>query len=90
LAADRVYWELLLLPILWCVVTGATLWTMESPDAFVVPLAALLGVAFAVWKARTRRQSNRVMSGAPGHPVEGSRESQQGPRCAGNDGGAGD
>jgi len=58
MAADRIFWELLVLPVIWCALTGLTLWTMESPDAFVVPLAALLGVALAIWKGRTQRQSN--------------------------------
>ena len=29
------------IPILWCALSGAVLWTMDSPDAFVVPAAAL-------------------------------------------------
>ncbi|MBP2312823.1 DUF6064 family protein [Azospirillum soli] len=45
LAADRVRWELLAVPLLWCLFSGATLWTMEAPDAWVMPLAAGLTVA---------------------------------------------
>lgn len=33
---------LLLVPMLWCAVSGATLWAMKSPDALVLPLVALL------------------------------------------------
>lgn len=39
-AAPR--WPLLFAPVLWCAVTGATLWAMEAPDALVSPAAALL------------------------------------------------
>lgn len=46
-AGVRPYWMLFPIPVIWCVVSGATLWTMESPD-FVIPLlAALLAVAGA-------------------------------------------
>jgi len=68
LAADRVFWGLLVLPVIWCMVSGATLWTMEAPDAFVVPLAALLGVALAIWKGRTTAQS--VMPSEARHLVD--------------------
>lgn len=33
LLAARAAWPLFLLPLLWCVVTSATLWTLEAPDA---------------------------------------------------------
>ncbi|RZT91888.1 DUF6064 family protein [Rivibacter subsaxonicus] len=32
------------IPLLWCAVSGATLWTMRAPDAVVMPLAALVAV----------------------------------------------
>ena len=55
LAADRPRWHLLALPLLWCAISGLTLWTMESPEASVVPgLAALAGV-LAAWKALAHR-----------------------------------
>jgi hypothetical protein len=65
LAVDRVCWELLVLPAIWCALTGATLWTMQSPDAFVVPLAALLGVAFAAWKGCTSAPTTEGGSDGP-------------------------
>lgn len=49
----RVPWLLLAIPLAWCAVTGLTLWTMEAPDAFVAPLAALVVLALAAWKARS-------------------------------------
>ncbi len=50
LMAGRVPWALMVLPLLWCTVTGATLWTMAAPDALVTPLAALAAVVLALWK----------------------------------------
>jgi hypothetical protein len=41
LAANRVFWELLAIPLLWCALSGVLQWTMESPDALVMPLAGL-------------------------------------------------
>jgi len=54
LAADRVRWELLIIPLLWCVISGATLWAMEAPDAWIMPSAAAIAVGAAMWKARAR------------------------------------
>jgi hypothetical protein len=61
LAADRVPWTLMILPLLWCVVTGGTLWTMQAPDASVTPLAALLATSLLMCKAviRSRGDSSR-------------------------------
>src|SRR5215510_6292233 len=42
IAAVRTHWELLVVPLLWCAISGATLWAMQSPDALLAPAAALL------------------------------------------------
>ncbi len=55
LAADRPRWHLLALPLLWCAISGLTLWTMESPEAPVVPVLAGLAGALAGWKALAHR-----------------------------------
>jgi hypothetical protein len=55
-AADRTRWELLVVPLTWCAVGGATLWTMQSPDALLMPAAALLALVLAGWKAIARRR----------------------------------
>jgi hypothetical protein len=62
LAANRVRWELLLVPLAWCAVTGATLWAMGAPDALVMPLAGLLVLALSVWRGRSmaRAVRNRI------------------------------
>jgi hypothetical protein len=56
LAADRIRFELLVVPLLWCVVTGATLWTMGAPDAFVMPAAGFLTLALALDKGLALRR----------------------------------
>jgi hypothetical protein len=47
-------WGLLAVPILWCLVSGATLLAMGSPEAWVVLVAALLAVAPSAWPGRSR------------------------------------
>jgi Family of unknown function (DUF6064) len=50
-AADRVRWELLVIPILWCAITGATLWTMGAPEALLMPLAGLSTLILAAYRS---------------------------------------
>lgn len=57
LAAERPRWSLLALPLLWCLLSGATLWTMEAPDAWILPLAALIAFLLAASKTHARRSS---------------------------------
>ena len=52
LASNRIGWVLLPIPLIWCGISGATLWAMEAPDALIMPLAALLTLTLAIWKAR--------------------------------------
>jgi hypothetical protein len=40
-------WLLLPIPILWCLVSGATAWAMHSADAALMPIVALLALAIA-------------------------------------------
>lgn len=47
LTGTRSFWVLGLIPILWCLISGATLWAMESPDFFVAPGLALLAALLA-------------------------------------------
>jgi len=54
LATNRVAWELLLIPIIWCAVSGTTLWAMESPDALLMPFVALVVLFLAGWRTRSR------------------------------------
>lgn len=54
-ADDRPRWSLLVVPLVWCLVSGATLWTMSAPDAWVPPLAAALSLLIVLRKTRRRR-----------------------------------
>jgi hypothetical protein len=56
LAAERTRWKLLVIPLLWCAISSATLWTMQSPDALVMPAVALLAAILAGWKGRRVEQ----------------------------------
>jgi hypothetical protein len=55
LAQGRARGLLMVIPCLWCAVTGATLWTMESAEFFVAPLAALAAVGTALLRRRPER-----------------------------------
>jgi hypothetical protein len=50
LTAGRTRWELLAVPVLWCVISGTTLWALHSTEAWAPPLAALLVLAASIWK----------------------------------------
>lgn len=52
LTAQRPSWTLMILPLLWCAVTGATLSTMGAADAFVAPLLALAAIVLALINRR--------------------------------------
>ena len=57
LAAGRVRWDLLAVPVAWCVISGATLLAMKARDAWIPLLAAALAVTLAVGKARSHRRA---------------------------------
>jgi hypothetical protein len=51
---------LMIIPLIWCVLSGATLWTMNAPDAWVMLVAALGVVCLAICRtvlARGRKQN---------------------------------
>lgn len=56
LAADRIRWELFIVPVLWCAITGATLWIMKSPEALLMPLIGLLALLLGAHKSLTPRR----------------------------------
>lgn len=62
LAGPRPAWALFPIPVAWCLLSGTTLWAMESPDFAVVPLAALLAVFLAVGEALMNAWSKRSSS----------------------------
>lgn len=48
LCGVRPQWWLLPIPIAWCLISGATLWAMDSPDFVLAPLGALLAIGIYV------------------------------------------
>jgi hypothetical protein len=48
---------LLVIPLLWCLVTGATLWAMGAPDAWLMPVLGLLVVGKVMWRKSGERQA---------------------------------
>lgn len=61
-ANGRVFWGLLAVPLVWCAISGATLWTMGSPDALVPVLEAGAVVAVAIWKSWTAARARTSAS----------------------------
>jgi hypothetical protein len=57
LATGRVRWELMVLPLFWCAISGATLLSMKAPDAWIPFAATVLIVLLAAWTALARRRS---------------------------------
>jgi hypothetical protein len=41
-------WLLLPIPLLWCLVNGATTWVRQSADATLMPIAAALAIAIVI------------------------------------------
>ena len=60
LMAHRVPWALMVVPLLWCAITGATLWTMAAPDAWVTPVAALGALGLAVYRLSSARGQSGI------------------------------
>jgi hypothetical protein len=48
-------WGLMVIPLIWCALSGATLWTMGSPDAWVMPVVAVGALGMAVCRVLSVR-----------------------------------
>jgi hypothetical protein len=70
LASNRAHWTLQAIPVAWCVISGATLLTIDAPDALTAPLLAVATVPFAVAKQMTARRALRAGPGSP-QPLAG-------------------
>jgi hypothetical protein len=57
LARGRGRVPLMVLPVLWCVITGGTLLAMKAPDAWIPPLTAVISVVPVLGSARTRKKT---------------------------------
>jgi hypothetical protein len=58
-AAARPNWHLLILPLLWCTISGLTLWTMEQPEAPAIAAAGLLAIAACFVRSRDEIRDNQ-------------------------------
>lgn len=56
LATGRVRWELLVVPVLWCAISAATLLSMKAPDAWIPLGAAALVVSLSIGRTIGRRR----------------------------------
>lgn len=54
IALRRAHVTLLVIPLLWCALTGLTLWAMEAPEAVLMSAIAVLAVGLTGWKALRR------------------------------------
>ncbi len=59
---ERPPWGLMTIPLLWCGLSGATLWTMGSPDAWVMPVAALGALGLAIYRVLSARGEGRAQA----------------------------
>jgi multidrug transporter EmrE-like cation transporter len=57
LARGRGRGPLMVVPVLWCAITGATLLAMKAPEAWIPPLAAALAAALAFRQSRSARRN---------------------------------
>lgn len=58
LAAKRIHWIALPIPLLWCLFAGATLWAMNAGDAFILPLVAIMVLVFLGERVFSARRSD--------------------------------
>lgn len=56
LPANRTYWELLILPFLWCVITSAICWELAAWDGALVPATVAPILGYLVWRQIMRRR----------------------------------
>jgi len=54
LAKGRVAVWLVVIPVAWCIASGATLWVLEAPEAMILPAGAMLTIALMFMPVRRR------------------------------------
>lgn len=57
LCGKRPLWWLFPIPAAWCLISGASLWAMASPDYVIAPLAALLAIGIAGYASPRHRDT---------------------------------
>ncbi len=53
-AMRRAHAGLMVIPLLWCAITGLTLWAMDAADALLMPGIAVLAIGLSILKMRNR------------------------------------
>ncbi len=54
LRQGRLRWPLMMVPALWSVITGLTLWTLGTVEFLVAPTCAIAACAIAMWRRNAR------------------------------------
>ncbi len=57
-------WGLMIIPLVWCSLSGATLWTMGSSDAWIMPVAALSALGLALYRVLSAQGEGRAQAEA--------------------------
>jgi hypothetical protein len=60
LGNGRGRWALIVVPAIWCAISGATLLAMKAPDAWIPPLAAVLVLSLTVWQVLALRRARKT------------------------------
>jgi len=55
LATNRIHWIALPIPLLWCLLSGTTLWVMHAADALLLPMVASLVLLLSFRRSVSRR-----------------------------------
>lgn len=66
-ASGRVRWELIAIPVIWCLVSGATLLAMEAREAWIPLAAAVLALTLAIARSVTRNRKRLLLPATGGH-----------------------
>lgn len=64
-AAGRARWELIAIPAIWCVVSGASLLAMESRETWIPLAAVALVLSFTIARSVARERSFLPTTGGP-------------------------
>jgi hypothetical protein len=62
LTVGRVRWELLVVPLLWCGISGATLLSMEAPEGWIPIAAVVLAFSAALRQSLVNRRHRTAVA----------------------------
>src|SRR5262249_38887033 len=58
LLARDPHWAVLVIPLLWCALSGAFQWAMRAPDSLVMPVVGVVTALACAARARWARQAS--------------------------------